>query len=49
ERYVAREADGAERDRLWRLATKLYSGYEEYQARAINRRIPVIVLEPAKR
>ncbi len=49
ERYVAREADGAERERLWRLATKLYSGYEDYQARAINRRIPVIVLEPAER
>src|SRR5213593_4116256 len=43
------EAEGAERDRLWRLAMKLYSGYEEYQARATNRRIPVIVLEPAKR
>src|SRR6266852_5182365 len=49
ERYVAREADGAERERLWKLATKLYSGYEDYQARAINRRIPVIVLEPAER
>jgi len=49
ERYVAREAEGAERERLWKLAKKLYSGYEDYQARAINRRIPVIVLEPAKR
>ena len=49
ERYVVREAEGAERERLWTLATKLYSGYEEYQARATNRRIPVIVLEPAKR
>ena len=49
ERYVAREAEGAERERLWKLATKLYSGYEDYQARAINRRIPVIVLEPAER
>ena len=48
ERYVAREAEGAERERLWTLATKLYSGYEEYQARATNRRIPVIVLERAK-
>jgi len=48
ERYVAREAEGAERERLWKLATKLYSGYEDYQARASHRRIPVIVLEPAK-
>ena len=49
ERYVAREAEDAERERLWKLATKLYSGYEDYQARATNRRIPVIVLEPAQR
>ena len=48
ERYVACEAAGAERERLWRLATKLYSGYEDYQARATRRRIPVIVLEPAR-
>jgi deazaflavin-dependent oxidoreductase (nitroreductase family) len=47
ERYVAREAEGDERERLWKLATKLYSGYEDYQART-NRRIPVIVLEPAQ-
>ena len=37
------------RCRLWKLATKLYSGYEDYQARATHRRIAVIVLEPAKR
>ena len=48
QRYVAREAEGAERERLWNLATKLYSGYEDYQARATSRRIPVIVLEPAR-
>jgi len=48
ERYVAPRED-AERERLWKLATKLYSGYEDYQARATNRRIPVIVLEPAQR
>ena len=33
ERYVAREAEGGDRERLWKLATKLYSGYEEYQSR----------------
>jgi len=48
ERYVAHEAEGDERERLWKLATKLYSGYEDYQARATRRRIPVIVLEPAR-
>src|SRR5437870_11709348 len=45
ERYVAREAEGEERERLWKLATKLYSGYERYQARATNRRIPAVVRE----
>ena|SRR5713101_3781782 len=46
ERYIAREAEGDERGRLWRLATTLYSGFADYQARATHRRIPVIVLEP---
>jgi len=49
ERYIAREAKGHERARLWALATRLYSGFEDYQARATNRRIPVIVFEPAER
>jgi deazaflavin-dependent oxidoreductase (nitroreductase family) len=47
EPYLAREAEGAERERLWDLATTLYSGYADYQDRARDhRRIPVIVLEP---
>jgi len=45
-RYHAREVDGEERERLWRLAADQYPGYDTYQARA-GRRIPVIVLEPA--
>jgi deazaflavin-dependent oxidoreductase (nitroreductase family) len=46
--YRAREAEGDERDRLWRLATQLYPGYEDYQLRAnaAGRRIPVVVCEP---
>jgi deazaflavin-dependent oxidoreductase (nitroreductase family) len=44
--YVAREADGAERDRLWAEVNDLYAGYETYQGRTAGRRIPVIVLEP---
>jgi deazaflavin-dependent oxidoreductase (nitroreductase family) len=42
----AREADAAERQRLWRLVNDNYDGYEVYQHRAVGRTIPVIVLEP---
>jgi deazaflavin-dependent oxidoreductase (nitroreductase family) len=41
----AREAEGAERDRLWALAAAGYPGYESYRART-SRRIAVMVLEP---
>ncbi len=46
--YRAREAEGEERERLWRLATQLYPGYDDYQRRAdtAGRRIPVVVCEP---
>jgi deazaflavin-dependent oxidoreductase (nitroreductase family) len=43
--YVAREADGAERARLWTEFTEIYPGYDTYQQRT-ERRIPVVVLEP---
>jgi F420H(2)-dependent quinone reductase len=43
----AREAEGEERDRLWRQLADVYSGYDRY-ARETSRRIPVIVLEPAR-
>jgi deazaflavin-dependent oxidoreductase (nitroreductase family) len=45
--YVAREAEGAERERLWAKMCDLYAGYETYQDRAGSRRIPVMVLSPA--
>jgi F420H(2)-dependent quinone reductase len=45
--YLAREADGEERARLWDKAVDFYAGYETYQGRTGGRRIPVIVLEPA--
>ena len=45
--YLAREAEGQERERLWDAAVDYYAGYETYQGRAGNRRIPVVVLEPA--
>jgi deazaflavin-dependent oxidoreductase (nitroreductase family) len=45
--YVAREAEGEERERLWREAVDVYAGYDTYQGRAGKRRIPVVVLDPA--
>jgi deazaflavin-dependent oxidoreductase (nitroreductase family) len=46
--YRAREAEGPERERLWKAATTLYPGYDDYQQRAgaAGRRIPVVVCEP---
>jgi deazaflavin-dependent oxidoreductase (nitroreductase family) len=41
----ARETEGAERERLWKLMTDVYPTYDAYQRRT-ERRIPVIVLEP---
>jgi deazaflavin-dependent oxidoreductase (nitroreductase family) len=47
-RYVAREATGEERERLWRRANQLYPGYADYEVRAsaVGRTIPVLVLSP---
>jgi deazaflavin-dependent oxidoreductase (nitroreductase family) len=46
--YRAREAEGEERERLWKLAMVLYPGYDDYRLRAdrAGRRIPVVVCEP---
>jgi F420H(2)-dependent quinone reductase len=44
--YVAREAEGDERQELWEEACDYYTGYETYQGRTGGRRIPVVVLEP---
>jgi deazaflavin-dependent oxidoreductase (nitroreductase family) len=41
----AREAEGEERDRLWRRIVETDHAYQEYQER-VTRRIPVVVLEP---
>jgi F420H(2)-dependent quinone reductase len=46
--YLAREAAGAERERLWELANVLYRGYDGYQART-DRLIPVVVCTPRGR
>ena len=41
-----REAEGAEREELWRLVNDNYNGYQVYQQRAGQRTIPVVLLEP---
>ena len=35
--YVARVAEGAERDRLWLAVNDLYAGYDDYQRRTHGR------------
>jgi F420H(2)-dependent quinone reductase len=42
----ARDAQGEERERLWRALADLYPGYDKY-AQKTSRQIPVVVLEPA--
>jgi deazaflavin-dependent oxidoreductase (nitroreductase family) len=45
--YSAREAEGEDRDRLFELAKKVYSGYSDYERRTSGvRRIPVMRLSP---
>lgn len=42
---TARVAEGEERGHLWKKATKVWPEYDNYQARAPHREIPVVVLE----
>ena len=44
--YTARETTGDERERCWRRAADLYSGYPLYERRAAGRHIPVMLLVP---
>lgn len=46
-RVVAREAEGAERARLWEEVVRRESGYATYAERT-TRRIPVVLLEPER-
>ena len=41
----ARVAEGEERARMWDEAARLYPPYNDYQAKAGSRKIPVVVLE----
>ena len=42
----ARTSTVEEREKLWRLMTGIYPPYDDYQASAGDRQIPVVVLEP---
>lgn len=46
-RTVMRQVEGDERDEVWGKMVAMYPAYAEYQA-ATQRRIPVVVLEPAR-
>ena len=46
--YIAREATGEERENLRARVNELYRGYQTYQGRTQGRRIPVVVLDPAR-
>ena len=45
-RARARSAESGERERLWKLMTRIWPAYDEYQAKT-RREIPVVVLERA--
>jgi proline iminopeptidase len=42
----ARTASGEERAKLWKLANEFWPPYNDYQAKAPHREIPVVVLDP---
>jgi deazaflavin-dependent oxidoreductase (nitroreductase family) len=44
--YLARETDGADRDRCWQRAVEVYAGYANYKQRAAHRTIGVFLLTP---
>jgi deazaflavin-dependent oxidoreductase (nitroreductase family) len=46
--YIARQVEGEEREKYWQMGVSYYKGYELYKIRAAHRRIPVMILEPAK-
>jgi len=45
-RARARTATGAERARLWEEAVKIWPPFADYQVKAVQREIPVVVLDP---
>lgn len=45
--YIAREAGDDEREKYWEMAYSLYFGFRLYRQRAGDRKIPIMILEPA--
>lgn len=45
--FVARVAEGAERDRIWEAQKQANPGFADYE-RKTTRQIPVVILEPAE-
>ncbi len=43
---TARDAEGAEREKLWDELAEVYPPYNDYKQAAVDRLIPVVVLEP---
>ena len=44
----ARDAEGEEREQLWKMMVGIYAPYTDYQVNAGERTIPVVVLDPVK-
>jgi deazaflavin-dependent oxidoreductase (nitroreductase family) len=45
-KYTAYQAQGQEYTRFWQVATDLYLGFAQYQQRAGERHIPIMILNP---
>jgi deazaflavin-dependent oxidoreductase (nitroreductase family) len=43
---IAREVDGAEKQRLWTVAESYWPHFPEYRERAAGREIPILLLAP---
>jgi deazaflavin-dependent oxidoreductase (nitroreductase family) len=47
-KYVAYQAQGQEYTRYWEAAIDLYLGFAQYQIRAGDRHIPIMILDPVE-
>jgi deazaflavin-dependent oxidoreductase (nitroreductase family) len=45
---MAYESEGEEKERLWGMAVRTYPGFTDYQKRASDRSIPIMVLSPRR-
>lgn len=48
-RYIAYQAQGQEYIHYWQAATDLYLGFAQYQIRAGERHIPIMILDPIEK